>query len=163
MVDLSHGVNYQAVSVLYATAAIIRDFEDKLLIFNSDPYPADAQTPQCVDGGENGGLRQEAGPGPAPSCSQRRHLNDVTRLQQAVRRVRHVVALRRFQTLEKGQESRDKAFDQLLAYICALANGAPRLVSKALNTMMAALRRSASRRFLICRRRIPRPLWRVGW
>ena len=158
MVDLSHGVNYQAVSVLYATAAIIRDFEDKLLIFNSDPYPADAQTPQCVDGVKTGASDKRPAQDPPPLA-----LNDVTRLQQAVRRVRHVVALRRFQTPEKGQGGRDKAFDQLLAYICALANGAPRLVSKALNTTMAALRRSASRRFLICRRRIPRPLWRVGW
>lgn len=122
VVDLSHGVNYQTVSVLYATvaAAVIKNLEKQLLIFNSDPYPPEASSPTCVESEKLGKNPEE------PSLN----INDVTELQRAVRRIRQITALRRLQMPEMEERDQDETIRQLLACVCALANGAAALCFK---------------------------------
>ena len=51
-------------------------------------------------------------------------LNDVSELQRAVKNIRQIVALRRFQVPELEDVDLTDELRQLLAYICLLANGA---------------------------------------
>jgi|GEM_PF-1149731 len=129
IVDLSHGVNYQTVAVLYATvtAAVIRGLEDRLLIYNSDPYPQSVQSQPCVPSDKN----------PPTQYIPSLKLNDVSELQRAVRRIRQVAMLRRFQIpewekpdkKEMSQQTHEaeEILRQLLKYICAISNGAAAL------------------------------------
>ena len=41
VVDITHGVNYQMTAILYATmaAAALTGMDDRVEIFNSEPYP----------------------------------------------------------------------------------------------------------------------------
>jgi len=115
-VDLTHGINFQTVAVLYAAvaAAVIWKKERDLLILNSDPYPAGVRVGQCVSGEK---AEESAG---MPELS----INDVSELQRAVRNIRQIAALRRFQMPELEDLDRTGELGQLLAYICLLANGA---------------------------------------
>jgi len=116
VVDLTHGINFQTVAVLYAAvaAAVIWKKERDLLILNSDPYPAGVKVGQCVSGEK----AEESAEVPELS------LNDVSELQRAVRNIRQIAALRRFQMPELEDLDRTGELGQLLAYICLLANGA---------------------------------------
>ncbi len=116
VVDLTHGINFQTVAVLYAAvaAAVIWKKERDLLILNSDPYPAGVRVGQCVSGEK---AEESAG---MPELS----LNDVSELQRAVRNIRQIAALRRFQMPELDDLDLTGELGQLLAYICILANGA---------------------------------------
>jgi CRISPR-associated protein Csx1 len=115
-VDLTHGINFQTVAVLYAAvaAAVIWKKERDLLILNSDPYPAGVRVGQCVSGEKT----EESAEVPELS------LNDVSELQRAVKNIRQIVALRRFQVPELEDVDLTDELRQLLAYICLLANGA---------------------------------------
>ena len=115
-VDLTHGINFQTVAVLYAAvaAAVIWKKERDLLILNSDPYPAGVRVGQCVSGEK---AEESAG---MPELS----INDVSELQRAVRNIRQIAALRRFQMPEREGLDLTGELGQLLAYICILANGA---------------------------------------
>ncbi|MFZ8808447.1 MAG: CRISPR-associated CARF protein Csx1, partial [Pyrobaculum sp.] len=115
-VDLTHGINFQTVAVLYAAvaAAVIWKKERDLLILNSDPYPAGVRVEQCVSGEK---VKESA---EVPELS----LNDVSELQRAVRNIRQIAALRRFQIPERKGLDWTGELGQLLAYICILANGA---------------------------------------
>jgi len=115
-VDLTHGINFQTVAVLYAAvaAAVIWKKERDLLILNSDPYPAGVRVEQCVSGEK---VKESA---EVPELS----LNDVSELQRAVKKIRQIAALRRFQIPEREDVDRTGELGQLLAYICLLANGA---------------------------------------
>ena len=116
VVDLTHGINFQTVAVLYTAvaAAVIWKKERDLLILNSDPYPAGVRMGQCVSGEKT----EESAEVPELS------LNDVSELQRAVRNIRQIAALRRFQMPELEGLDRTGELGQLLAYICILANGA---------------------------------------
>lgn len=122
-VDLTHGINFQTVAVLYAAvaAAVIWGVEKNLLIFNSDPYPAGAKSEQCVSG-----ERAEGKVGAAEEKGEAIDLfiNEVSELQRALRNIRQIAALRRLQMPELGDLDRTGELGQLLAYICLLANGA---------------------------------------
>jgi CRISPR-associated protein Csx1 len=115
-VDLTHGINFQTVAVLYAAvaAAVIWKRERDLLILNSDPYPTGVKVEQCVSGEKTKENTE------VPELS----LNDVSELQRAVRNIRQIAALRRFQMPELEDLDRTGELGQLLAYICLLANGA---------------------------------------
>jgi CRISPR-associated protein Csx1 len=115
-VDLTHGINFQTVAVLYAAvaAAVIWKKERDLLILNSDPYPAGVRMGQCVSGEK----AEESAEMPELS------INDVSELQRAVRNIRQIAALRRFQMPELEDLDLTGELGQLLAYICLLANGA---------------------------------------
>jgi CRISPR-associated protein Csx1 len=119
-VDLTHGINFQTVAVLYAAvaAAVIWKKERDLLILNSDPYPTGVRVEQCVSGEKTKESTE------VPELS----LNDVSELQRAVRNIRQIVALRRFQMPELEDVDLTDELGQLLAYICILANGAAGLV-----------------------------------
>ena len=116
VVDLSHGINFQLISVLYAAvaAAIIKQREDRFLLFNSDPYPPDHQSETCIRPESTARVQEE------PSLN----LNEVTELQRVVGRIRQITALRRLQMPELEKGDQDETLRQLLTYICALANGA---------------------------------------
>lgn len=116
VVDLTHGINFQTVAVLYAAvaAAVIWKKERDLLILNSDPYPAGVKVGQCVSGEK----AEESAEVPEL------FLNDVSELQRAVRNIRQIAALRRFQVPELEDLDLTGELGQLLAYICLLANGA---------------------------------------
>jgi CRISPR-associated protein Csx1 len=116
VVDLTHGINFQTVAVLYAAvaAAVIWKKEKDLLILNSDPYPTGVRVEQCVSGEKT---KESA---EVPELS----LNDVSELQRAVRNIRQIAALRRFQMPELEDVDLTDELRQLLAYICLLANGA---------------------------------------
>ena len=122
-VDLTHGINFQTVAVLYAAvaAAVIWGVEKNLLIFNSDPYPTGAKTEQCVSDEKAGG---KVGAAERKDESIDLFINDVSELQKAVRNIRQIAALRRFQMPELEDLDRTGELGQLLAYICILANGA---------------------------------------
>jgi CRISPR-associated protein Csx1 len=122
-VDLTHGINFQTVAVLYAAvaAAVIWGVEKNLLIFNSDPYPTGAKKEQCVSDEKAGG---KVGAAERKNESIDLFINDVTELQRAVRNIRQIAALRRFQVPELDDVDRTDELRQLLAYICLLANGA---------------------------------------
>jgi len=122
-VDLTHGINFQTVAVLYAAvaAAVIWGVEKNLLIFNSDPYPTGAKTEQCVSDEKAGG---KVGAAERKDESIDLFINDVSELQRAVRNIRQIAALRRFQMPELEGLDRTGELGQLLAYICLLANGA---------------------------------------
>ncbi|MFZ8839605.1 MAG: CRISPR-associated CARF protein Csx1 [Pyrobaculum sp.] len=122
-VDLTHGINFQTVAVLYAAvaAAVIWGVEKNLLIFNSDPYPTGAKTEQCVSDEKAGG---KVGAAERKDESIDLFINDVSELQKAVRNIRQIAALRRFQMPELEDLDRTGELGQLLAYICLLANGA---------------------------------------
>jgi CRISPR-associated protein Csx1 len=115
-VDLTHGINFQTVAVLYAAvaAAVIWKKERDLLILNSDPYPTGVRVEQCVSGEKTKESTE------VPELS----LNDVSELQRAVRNIRQIAALRRFQMPELEDLDLTGELGQLLAYICLLANGA---------------------------------------
>ena len=122
-VDLTHGINFQTVAVLYAAvaAAVIWGVEKNLLIFNSDPYPAGVKSERCVSGERaegKGGAAEEKGE------AIDLFINEVSELQRAVRNIRQIAALRRLQMPELGDLDRTGELGQLLAYICLLANGA---------------------------------------
>jgi CRISPR-associated protein Csx1 len=122
-VDLTHGINFQTVAVLYAAvaAAVIWGVEKNLLIFNSDPYPTGAKTEQCVSDEKAGG---KVGAAERKDELIDLFINDVSELQRAVRNIRQIAALRRFQMPELEDLDLTGELGQLLAYICLLANGA---------------------------------------
>ncbi len=122
-VDLTHGINFQTVAVLYAAvaAAVIWGVEKNLLIFNSDPYPTGAKTERCVSDEKAGG---KVGAAERKDELIDLFINDVSELQRAVRNIRQIAALRRFQVPELDDVDRTGELGQLLAYICILANGA---------------------------------------
>ncbi len=95
--------------------------EKNLLIFNSDPYPTGAKKGQCVSDEKAGGI---VGAAERKDESIDLFINDVTELQRAVRNIRQIAALRRFQVPELDDVDRTGELGQLLAYICILANGA---------------------------------------
>ena len=122
-VDLTHGINFQTVAVLYAAvaAAVIWGVEKNLLIFNSDPYPTGAKTERCISDEKAGGKVGAAERKDEPIDL---FINDVSELQKAVRNIRQIAALRRFQMPELEGLDLTGELGQLLAYICILANGA---------------------------------------
>jgi CRISPR-associated protein Csx1 len=82
VVDLTHGVNYQTVAVLYAAvaASVLLGLEHRTIIYNSEPYPPDHTTDNCIKE-EKSQKQVENG---LPSLA----VLDVTELQSVMRTIR---------------------------------------------------------------------------
>ena len=93
--DLTHGLNYLLVAVLYATVAnaVLFDMEDRLMIVNSEP--ARAGDKRCIEIKDIRDIRREE----VESLS----ILDVSRLQVAVSLIRSLLALKYFQPLQLGR------------------------------------------------------------
>ncbi|MEM1635961.1 MAG: CRISPR-associated CARF protein Csx1 [Desulfurococcaceae archaeon] len=89
--DLTHGLNYLLIAVLYATVAnaVLFGMESRLILVNSEP--ARAGNKKCIKAGD---VRVEE----IESLS----ILDVSRLQLAVNLIRSLTALKYFQPLQLG-------------------------------------------------------------
>jgi len=122
--DLSHGVNYQAVSALYAaTAAAAIWGKTRLLVFNSDPYPPGVRSPRCLEAAAGGQAASQSVP--------ELNLNDVSGLHEVVSSVMQVAQLRRLQvradTVKMLGNALGPELERLVRHVCALMNGAAAL------------------------------------
>lgn len=122
--DLSHGVNYQAVSALYAaTAAAVIWGKTQLLVFNSDPYPPGVRSPRCLEAAAGGQAASQSVP--------ELDLNDVSGLHEVVSSVMQVAQLRRLQVSTDVVKTLGNALgpelERLVRHVCALMNGAAAL------------------------------------
>ena len=77
VLDLTHGINYQTIVVLYATVAAtaLLGKENKLVMANSEPYPVGVRTPSCI---------KSRNPGREDKESVDMSIIDTTRLQKVI-------------------------------------------------------------------------------
>ncbi|MEM3967806.1 MAG: TM1812 family CRISPR-associated protein [Ignisphaera sp.] len=95
--DLSHGLNYLLVAVLYATVAnaVLFGVENRLILVNSEP--ARAGSKRCIKVSDAREVRDARKDEMEPLG-----ILDVSRLQAAVNLVRSLIALRYFQPIQMG-------------------------------------------------------------
>jgi len=95
--DLTHGLNYLLVVVLYATVAnaILFDMESRLIIVNSEPARAGGN--RCIEIRDIQ-MEKEKSPNTLDVLS----ILDVSRLQVVVSLIRSLLALKYFQPLQLG-------------------------------------------------------------
>ncbi len=95
--DLSHGLNYLLVAVLYATVAnaVLFGMEDRLILVNSEP--ARASNKRCIKVSDIREVRDT-------QKDEIEYLGilDVSRLQAAVNLIRSLIALKYFQPIQLG-------------------------------------------------------------
>lgn len=105
ILDLSHGLNYVMVAVLYATIAnaIIFDMEGRLIVVNSEP--AAAGGPRCISDRGAGGDAQGQSIGSL-------NILDVSRLQKVISFVRGIAALKHLQPFSLGAVLRELEDDR---------------------------------------------------
>ncbi|MEM0464487.1 CRISPR-associated CARF protein Csx1 [Pyrobaculum sp.] len=127
VVDLTHGVNYQTVAVLYAAvaASVLLGLEGSkgLILYNSEPYPAEYQPERCVKGDEREGRRAEV-----PQLT----VLDVSQLQTVVRLIRQLAVLRaltpaKIESIKAGPEL-CRRFGRVVTSYLLLASGAVALL-----------------------------------
>ncbi|MEM1646484.1 MAG: TM1812 family CRISPR-associated protein, partial [Ignisphaera sp.] len=95
--DLSHGLNYLLVAVLYATVAnaVLFGMEDRLILVNSEP--ARASNKRCIKMSGTREVRDMR-----KDEIESLGILDVSRLQVAVNLIRSSIALKYFQPLQLG-------------------------------------------------------------
>ncbi|MEM1768362.1 MAG: TM1812 family CRISPR-associated protein [Desulfurococcaceae archaeon] len=95
--DLTHGLNYLLVAVLYATVAnaILFDMESRLIIVNSEPARTGGN--RCIEMRDIQ-MEKEKSPNTLDVLS----ILDVSRLQVVVSLIRSLLALKYFQPLQLG-------------------------------------------------------------
>ncbi|MGC8584296.1 MAG: CRISPR-associated CARF protein Csx1 [Thermoproteus sp.] len=127
VVDLTHGVNYQTVAVLYAAvaASVLLGLEDRTIIYNSEPYPPDHTTDNCIKE-EKSQRRDKTEP---PSLA----VLDVTELQSVMRTIRQLSALKslapsRIETPGGMPQGLCPRFEKVVASYMLLASGAAALL-----------------------------------
>lgn len=96
--DLTHGLNFVIVSALYAVvaAAIGRGMENRLVLVNSEPYPADVEEKTCISA-----VRP-----PRVETTPELKILDVSGLQTVLQRVREVSALRNLTAVGRARCTR---------------------------------------------------------
>mgnify|MGYP001772994003 CR=1 FL=1 len=128
VVDLTHGVNYQTVAVLYASvaASVLLGMEGSrgLIIYNSEPYPSNYRPGQCLKGAERVEVKTET-----PQLTAL----DVSQLQTAIRLIRQLAVLRALSPAKiEGIKGTDaelcRRFEKVAASYILLASGAAALV-----------------------------------
>ncbi|ACB40084.1 CRISPR-associated CARF protein Csx1 [Pyrobaculum neutrophilum] len=113
VVDITHGINFVTISALYAAvaAAVGRGKEDRLILVNSEPYPNDVESDFCIQP-QRGERRREV-----PEL----RVLDVSSLQEVLRSVRELAALRSLRAVGRTRETR------LGKLIWLISNGAAAL------------------------------------
>ncbi|AAL62572.1 hypothetical protein PAE0117 [Pyrobaculum aerophilum str. IM2] len=125
VVDLTHGVNYQTIAVLYAAvaASVLLEKEDRLLLYNSEPYPAEYSAETCIKEAQRVERREGV-----PQLTAL----DVRQLQDAVGAIRLLWALRRLAPLKIDVEIQSpelrRRFDKVITSYRLLASGAAALL-----------------------------------
>ncbi|AFA39160.1 CRISPR-associated protein, MJ1666 family [Pyrobaculum oguniense TE7] len=128
VVDLTHGVNYQTVAVLYAAvaASVLLGLEGNRgsILYNSEPYPTEYRAGACIASTQTGeGKREEL-----PQLT----ILDVSQLQTAVRLIRQLAILRalsptKIESIEAGPEL-CRRFRRVATSYLLLASGAAALL-----------------------------------
>lgn len=128
VVDLTHGMNYQTVAVLYAAvaASVLLGMEGSKgpILYNSEPYPPDHQPKQCVQAARSGGAKEEA-----PQLTAL----DVSQLQTVIRLIRQLAVLRalsptRIEGIKAADAELCRKFEKVAASYILLASGAAALL-----------------------------------
>ncbi|AET32466.1 CRISPR-associated CARF protein Csx1 [Pyrobaculum ferrireducens] len=126
VVDLTHGVNYQTVAVLYAAvaASVLLDLEGRTIIYNSEPYPPDHITENCIKEERQKQVKKEL-----PSLA----VLDVTELQSVIRAIRQLSALKslapsRIDTPREMPQELCPRFEKVVTSYMLLASGAAALL-----------------------------------
>lgn len=126
VVDLTHGINYQTVAVLYAVvaASVLLDKEGELLLYNSEPYPTEYKADNCIQGAQAGESKRVE----LPLLT----VLDVQQLQKAIGNIRLLSALKRLApakiSVEITSPELRKRFERVITSYLLLASGAAALL-----------------------------------
>lgn len=96
--DLTHGLNFQMIAVLYATIAslILYDKEKRLIMLNSEP-PGTLRGGRCIES-KNTSEKREYGSKAGGQIGGELTILDVSRLHEVIRLVRMLNGLKRLET-----------------------------------------------------------------